>query len=398
MKGVGHLQTLLPVVEGLTERGQLVHVLTHADYRAMVERAGGRFIDLFARYPLDAVDATSIPVPSRFVSFAGAYGERLAEEVAPLAPALILYDTYSVAAPVVAKRLGVPYVNVCPNHAPVPARVVAALRHDPRVATSPECWAAVQRLRDVHGFASVSPFSYVEMLSPCLNLYPEPEEFLDEEDRAALEPVAFFGVLAPRLREVSAPAVFPNGGRRHRVYVAFGTVIWWYFEAAACAALEAITRTCADLDVDLVIGLGGHRLPARARAAIDAPNVQILEYADQWSALRQSDVFVTHHGLNSTHEAIYHRVPMISYPFFGDQPALARRCQDLGLAVSLGVLPGAPIAPAAFRMALRQLTEGRDGYAARLAEAREWELRTIGGRDAVLDRLLELMGASGERR
>ena len=46
-------------------------------------------------------------------------------------------------------------------------------------------------------------------------------------------------------------------------------------------------------------------------------------------------VFVTHHGLNSTHEAIYHRTPMLSYPFFGDQPYLANRCRDLGLSVPL---------------------------------------------------------------
>jgi UDP:flavonoid glycosyltransferase YjiC (YdhE family) len=122
--------------------------------------------------------------------------------------------------------------------------------------------------------------------------------------------------------------------------------------------------------------------------------VRILEYADQWTALRQADVFVTHHGLNSTHEAIYHEVPMISYPLFGDQPALARRCQDLGLAVPLGPNPGAPVEPAGLRAALRQLAEGRDRLAARLAEARAWELRTIGGRGAVLDRVLELMDAS----
>ncbi len=46
-------------------------------------------------------------------------------------------------------------------------------------------------------------------------------------------------------------------------------------------------------------------------------------------------MFVTHHGLKSTHEAIWQRVPMISYPFFGDQPALAALCQRLGLAVPL---------------------------------------------------------------
>jgi hypothetical protein len=36
---------------------------------------------------------------------------------------------------------------------------------------------------------------------------------------------------------------------------------------------------------------------------------------------------------------------MLSYPFFGDQPALARRCYDLGLALRLAREPQAPLAP-----------------------------------------------------
>ena len=395
MQGVGHLQALLPVIEGLSARGRTVHVLTHADFRARVERAGGRFVDLFARHPIDLADATSIPVPSRFVSFAGVYADSLVEEVAALAPALIVYDTFSVVAPVMARRLGIPYINVCPNHAPVPARVTAALREDPRVAISARCWAAVKRLQDVHGISNANPFWYAEALSPFLNLYPEPEEFLDEEDQAAFEPVAFFGSLAPTLQEESAVEVFPRTRRGLRIYVAFGTVVWWYFEAVACAALSVITNTCADLDVDIVIGLGGHRLEAATRAALLRPNVQVFEYADQWAALREADVFITHHGLNSTHEAIFHEVPMISYPVFSDQPALARRCQALGLAVPLASAPGAPVRADALRVALQRLTDDRDGLASRLAEARSWELRTIAGRGAVVDRLLALSGRDG---
>lgn len=398
LQGVGHLQVLLPVIEGLCARGRVVHVYAHAQFRADVERAGARFIDLFARYPVEAADATSIPVPSRLVSFAGTYAERLAAEVAALRPALILYDTFSVVAPVIARRLGVPYVNVCPNHAPVPSRVVAALRDDPRVSTSPECWAAVRRLRDVHGIRDAGPFWYVEALSPFLNLYPEPVEFLGAEDRGAFEPIAFFGSLAPGLRHGPAVEVFPTPRRRLRVYVAFGTVIWWYFEAVASEALRVIAAASAELDIDVVIGLGGHRLDAASRTGLLRPNVRVLDYAPQWAALREADVFVTHHGLNSTHEAIFHEVPMLSYPLFSDQPALARRCQELGLAVPLVPAPRAPVDPDSLRAALRRLADERHAFAARLAEARAWELRTIGGREAVLDRVLALAEVDGAAR
>jgi MGT family glycosyltransferase len=393
VRGVGHLHVLLPVIEELGARGLMVHVMTHADYRQKIEGCGARFFDLFARYPIEAADATSRPIPCRYVTFAAVYAESLIREVAALRPALIVYDTFSVAAPLVARRLGVPYVNVCPNHAPVPARVVAALREDPRVDISAACWAAVERLREVHGWSTASPFSYVEALSPYLNVYAEPEEFLDREDRTAFEPLAFFGSLAPSLHPPQAPGVFSRPRRGARIFVSFGTLIWRYFAVPAHAALSALCRTFADLDVDAVVSLGDYDLEPASRAELEHPNVRVVSYADQWAALREADVFVTHHGINSTHESIFHEVPMISYPFFGDQPALARRCQDLGLAVALAEAPCAPFKAEAVLWALARLSDDRDGFKGRLAEARSWELRTIAGRGAVIDRILALAKA-----
>ncbi len=388
VRGTGHLRVVLPVVAALRRRGWTVHVLTHEDFRNLVEQAGGHFVDLFGRYPLEAVDATSRPVPSRYVTFAGVHAEALAADVAALDPALILYDTFMVAAPVVAKILGVPYVNVSPSHALVPARAITALRRDPRVATSAECWNAVQRLRHLYGMAEATPFSYVDTLSPFLNLYGEPPEFLAADDRAALEPLAFFGCLAPELREADAAAVFPQRRRGRRVYVSFGTVIWWYFERTAVAALRVMARAWADMDVDVVISLGGHPLEAAVRDEIARDNVVVAAEVDQWAALRDADVFVTHHGINSTHEAIFQQVPMISYPFFGDQPALARRCEELRLAVPLADAARGDFDEARVCSALARLQQSEGEHAERLAEARRWELRTMAGRDAVVDRML----------
>jgi UDP:flavonoid glycosyltransferase YjiC (YdhE family) len=116
----------------------------------------------------------------------------------------------------------------------------------------------------------------------------------------------------------------------------------------------------------------------------------VRETADQWTLLGEADVFLTHHGLNSTHEAIFHRVPMISHPFFGDQPALARRCQDLGVALPLVTEPGGQVEPSVVRAALERVDAERATLAARLDAARAWELRTIAERDQVVDRLVEL--------
>ena len=405
----GHLQRLLPLIAALAARGRAVHVMTDAGFAPDVARAGARPLDLFARCPLDAADATSIPVPSRYVSFAATYAETVTAEIAALAPAVVVYDTFAVIAPLVARRLGVPYVNVCAGHAALPARAVARLRNDPRVATSDACHAAVRRLREVYGMTGASPFSYVDGVSPYLNLYCEPPQFLDAADRQALEPLAFFGSLPAEAGKVadSAAATGARGDLRHRrcgggstpprisparlrVYVSFGTVIWRYYARAAYTAFGVLADALAGLDAEVVMSLGRHDLEAGRRAALARPHLRVESYVDQWTVLQACDVFVTHHGLNSTHEAIFHRVPMLSYPFFDDQPGLALRCQELGLALPLGAEPRTPLAADAVARATRRLVDERDAFAARLAEARAWELATIAARPAVIDRLLAL--------
>lgn len=387
----GHVQRLLAVVEGLAARGERVHVLTDARFAPEVAASGGRFLDLFARHPIEAADATSLPVPSRYVSFAGVHAEAVLELVASLRPSLILYDTFAVVAPIVARRLGVPHVNVCAGHAVDPVRARAALRRDPRAATSEACHAAVARLREIHGLPDADPFSYVDGLSPHLNVYGEPPEFLPEALRKTLEPVAFFGALAPERREAesrSRPLAGAAPGRRF--YLSFGTVIWRYYASAARAALEVLAAALAERDAIALIGLGGAAGAAEPGPALARRGVRVEPWVDQWGALRDADVFVTHHGLNSTHEAIYHQVPMLSYPFGGDQPGLARRCQAFGLARPLAPAPRAPLEPAAVHAALDALAADRTEIAERLAEARRWELATIAGRAEVIDRILGL--------
>jgi MGT family glycosyltransferase len=396
MEGVGHIQCLLPIIDGLRRRGCAVTAMTKPEFAPLVRDAGADFVDLYDGCPLDAADDESMPVPSRFVTFAATYADTLTARVEALSPSLVVYDTFTVVAPVIAGALRVPTVNVSANHAAVPERVIAALRVDERVATSAACHRAVGMLRDEHGIANASPFMYVDNLSPHLNLYPEPAEFLPSEDRAAFEPVAFFGCLRDRGPEPAAAPVF-RPGRGPRVYVSFGTVVWWYFAEAAVAALETLARALGGTDADVVISLGNHPLDEDARAALAAPGVRVLDHVDQLAVLDEADVFVTHHGINSTHEAIRAGVPMLSYPFFGDQPDLARRCQDLGLAVPLAEEPRAAIDEQAVHRALERLSRERTHVETRLAVAQTWEAATIARRPEVLDRVVALM-ADRERR
>ena len=389
----GHLRRLLPIVRGLHARGYDVHVFTHNRFLPQVESAGGIFADLFSAWPLEAADAESRPVPCRYVSFAGHYAADIVDAVRPLRPSLVVYDTFAVIGRVVAAELGVPAVNVCAGHNVAPAPFLRQLASDPRVALAPACHAAVERLRTRHGMADASPFSYVNNMSATLNIYCEPPEFLTAAEREAFEPVAFFGSL-PSIEHIETPrrnplpAYFPAGTRGRRIYISFGTVVWRYYAAEALAAMESLADAIvAQPDLHAMISFGGADAADSHGDRLRRPNVRIEKRVNQWGALGEADLFVTHHGLNSTHESIFNRVPMLSYPFFWDQPGLAAKCQASGIARPLSSTPRGPVTVAAATAAINSALRDRTTLLERLEAARNQELAVMAGRSHILDRL-----------
>jgi UDP:flavonoid glycosyltransferase YjiC (YdhE family) len=393
----GHFQRLRPVVSGLVRWGLSVHVFTHERYAAEVRRTGAAFQDLFAGRELEHGPDASTPVPCRYVTFAGEHGGAVARELAALGPALVVNDAFAVAGRLAAESLGLPHVQVSAGHALDPARTRAALASDERVRISSRCRDAVTNLRERHGVVDASPFSYVAFPSPWLNVYGEPPEFLTEDERRALEPVVFFGSLPPAgelgaRRRGEGLSSFGEAGAGLRLYASLGTVVWRYWPGVALAALAAVAEATASIPGARAVLSLGHAAPGAAELrALERPGVTVAAYVDQWAILGEADVFLTHHGLSSTHEAIWHEVPMLSYPMFWDQPALAGKCRELGLALPLVETPRGELGPGPVRAAIEELARRAETIRERLSAARVWEVRTVEGREAALDRILALV-------
>jgi len=408
MLAPGHLRRLLPLVEGVVRAGARACVYTDSRFRTEVANTGGEFFDLFARFSLADADADSFPMAVRGVSYAGHFAGALLPEIAALRPTLIVHDTHAVIGRVIATSLGIPRVNVCAGHNVDPVIFQAILAADPRVMVSDRCHKAVELLRDRYGIADSSPFCYVSSLSPFLNVYCEPPEFLTREERLVFEPIAFFGSVPsqdsasgntaphPKIRSVSQHF---QRSTALRVYVSFGTVVWRSYPAEALTALRTIASTLAcRSDIETILSLGGAAMDSDVVSSLEASNVSVHALVDQRSVLAEADVFITHHGLNSTHEAIWHRVPMLSCPFFWDQPALAAKCQALGIAIPLFEAPRGPVTAARLLAALEEIAGNAAFFAARLEVARDYELQVMAGRRAVVGQLLRLAKSGGEPR
>jgi glucuronosyltransferase len=66
-------------------------------------------------------------------------------------------------------------------------------------------------------------------------------------------------------------------------------------------------------------------------------NVKLSKWLPQQDLLGHSNIkmFITHCGGGGTEEAIYHGVPLIGIPFWGDQPLNVQLAKDLGILVDL---------------------------------------------------------------
>lgn len=392
---VGHVQRALPLIAALVRRGAEVHALTGSRFRGEVEAAGATFVDFFDTYPRDIPGDDTIPFSSRFVTHAGVFADDVIRDFEELRPDLVIHDMFALVAQVAARRLGIPYVNVCAGHNVHPHVMRPVADIDARNRISDACRSAVEVLRERHGIENASPSSYLSDLSPFLNLYCEPPQFLTEEERASFEPVAFFG----SQRAIGDIEERERGGTNGhfgdaelRVYASFGTVIWRYWPDIALETLSSIADAVEDVPgARGLISLGWNDPGPAGVESLRRPSVAVEPYVDQWQVLREADVFFTHHGLNSTHEAIFNRVPMVSFPFFGDQPNLARQCREFGVAQPLRESRRpAPAPPEHARDALAALLGARESMLTRLDEARRWEVETIESRPAIVDRLLAL--------
>ncbi len=385
---------LKQVVSELVDAGAEVRFWTDAKFRPEVEAVGASFADLFDPVSLDEVDDVSRPIPSRYVTFAAERGAAIAEQVAIWGAEVVVYDSFTIIGEVVARRLGIPWVPVFSPHLIDSSVFRERVAKDPRVATDPRCAAAVEHLRDEFGVTNASRFSYFAQPSPWLNVACEPEAWVDAEETRLYRPLASFGKLSADALVARRRARRANA--RPQIYVAFGTVIWWYWSSQAAAALEVIAEAAKVVGADLVIGLGGGTLPVTTRERLKISGVVIHDFADQRQELAAADLFITHCGSTSAHEAVALTVPMLSVPFSGDQPDVAALCEKFGLAL--------PLINATARdeeLDLQHVIEtigkalsGRDAMLEALSRARTWELTALAQRPAIARRILALPDSS----
>jgi MGT family glycosyltransferase len=97
-----------------------------------------------------------------------------------------------------------------------------------------------------------------------------------------------------------------------------------------------VSEACRDIDLQLVISLGGRFEPDMFH---DLPgNPLVTKYAPQLELVRLATMVITHGGSNTVFEALMEGKPMVAVPLAHDQPAVAARLARLRIAEVLPVM------------------------------------------------------------
>jgi UDP:flavonoid glycosyltransferase YjiC (YdhE family) len=352
--------------------------------------AGIEFGDLFESGTIDDADPLSIPRPARVVAFSVRHCEALARTVRDWQPDLVFVEGFALIGRMIAERISRPWILINSGHLPNGPAMRKLIREEFPVRISDECFHAVERLKTEFGHNDASPYSYISLPSPWMNIHLEPPEWLTSDFDGAPRQIECFGshlsVLEKPTRSISAIR------SAYRIYAAFGTIVWRYWTEEALRVLEALADAVERLpSTSLTIGLGGAAIDHDDIKRLSRERVKILPYADQINQLRSHDLFVTHNGLNSTHEAVMLKVPMMSCPFFGDQPDLARLCVDFGISHRIAdkaIDANVTLTPEYFMDKISTAIAERDVMIENLSRVHKWEIETISRRKLMLESIL----------
>lgn len=328
----GHTNPTLGVVRELTARGHEVLYYSYTPFREKIEAAGARFIacDAFdaeqrltqeegARIGSDLALSTRVLVDTTL-----ALDDMVCAEMERLKPDCIVADSMAVWGKAVAMKLGIPFV--CST------TTFAFNQHSAKIMkqsvgqmvsmmfSMPKISKQIKRLQD-RGYPVKSILDIISnddnthtIVYTSPQFQPCAETFSDK--------YAFVG-----------PSIRPAAGEVEKteeklVYISMGTVN---------NDMLPLYRNCIealkDTPYQVILSVGGQVDPAQFGKLPE--NIAVYPSVDQIAVLEKADVFLSHCGMNSVSESLYHSVPLVMLPQTSEQGGVAVRTAQLGAGIRL---------------------------------------------------------------
>lgn len=343
LAATGHLNTMLPLGRELQRRGHQVTVFSDLRAQAKASEAGlgykaisSETLERSAQLDREEGDLTGLRALRRSInSFKKKVSVSLRDAptaIQAVGAEALLVDASVFEGGTIAEALNLPFVTVCSalayyQEADIPP-VLTAWSYNPNWQSrlrnraahklfnlmAQPVWRVISQYRQAWNLPTYS--NYNDIFSKLVIVSQHLAEF---EFPRQLPP--HFHYVGPFHDSTGRPDLnFPWSKLRDvpLIYASLGTK-----RNRLIPIFQAIAAACVDLNAQLVISLGGG---TTLEAVPDLPgNPLVVEYAPQLKILKQTNLCLTHAGLNTTLESLSNGVPLVAIPLADEQPGVAAR-------------------------------------------------------------------------
>lgn len=343
--GHGHANPFLPIAQELVRRGERVICYLTPEFQAAVERTGAVFRRYRADFPLldphTAARHQQSPAGTVRVQLETSKWalEHLLPEIQQARPDYLMHDSLAAwgwyLAQVLAQTSPLPSVSLFPTllykqHAGNSRRaesVAQQARHWLGRIYNARTWASARALSARYHLPPLDhPYQLLQNHGD-LNLVCTSRAFQPEADSFDPSRYKFIGPsITPRPDTPDFP--FDRLDGRPLILIALGTAF-----DPGLAFYDSCLNAFADTPYQMVMGVAGGE--SRLASLVTPPNFIIRSFVPQLELLARASVFVSHGGMNSVNEALYHNVPLVMVPQGADHAWIAARVAQLGAGIRL---------------------------------------------------------------
>ncbi len=332
----GHINPTIGVVQELISRGEEVVYFSIEAFRERMERTGAsvrtfddqKFIKAFISggrdYLLERINGllltADIVIPSVLEQIKGEHFD------------YIIHDSMFGCGRLLAQILKLPAINSCTSFAQtkesfnhimeqfsnhVPTDIVKPINEKFQNLTA--------MVKDKYGVEIHSPYEVFCNPAPLTIVYTTRE--FQPYGEAFDQTYKFVGPsISSRLTQENFDFTAIKG--KNPIYISLGTVF-----NQATDFYKLCFEAFGNTDYTIVMSIGKRtqisdlgEVPENFIVKNEVPQTDILQY---------TKLFITHGGMNSTHEGLYYGVPLIVIPQSADQPVIAGRVADMGAGIKL---------------------------------------------------------------
>ncbi len=327
----GHTNPMLPVASELVKRGNTVRFYSFDEFRSKIEKTGAVFISCNAFLaPLNAkeekrimnVSTTEMTIQDlRTTLYMDSFIE---EEFKCFKPDVIYTDSVCFWGKLNAWKYNIPMVVSTSTFA-FNQLSSTYMKNSPKemldlIFGLPKVSRVLKKMRH-YGYKIKSIFPLVTNDNSTDTVVYTSKTFQPYSDSFSKH----YCFVGPSL---FLPVPERKENRKAQIYVSLGTVI-----NERPNFYKMCIKAFSESEFKLVISCG-NRIEVESFG--DLPdNCQIYNSVNQLEVLAESNLFITHCGMNSASESLYMGVPMLLFPCTNEQHAVARRVKEVGAGVML---------------------------------------------------------------